>query len=66
MGKQRIIRINITDEDGNLLETFPVAHWRTRPMPADAEGVCSCSSNALLLERIINHVGSPEELKCAA
>ena len=55
------IRIAITTMDGELLDQFPVCHWRTETGDDldDVENVGSAASRSGLIERIERYVSAP-------
>ena len=50
--KKRVIRITITTEDGEVLDQFPVRHWRDDSDDNNEENVGSHASESLLAARI--------------
>jgi len=58
------VRLTITTPDGDILDQFPVCHWRDQSGLSDdendnAECVGSPASRALLCERIERYVREP-------
>jgi hypothetical protein len=66
--KHLVVVVNITTPDGELLDRFPVTHWRYEERYEDIKGGpdsgledCECvgsnASQSLLVERIARYVG---------
>ena len=54
--RKPVVRISITTTDGEVLDTFDVAHWRAECDSEDQESVGSHASEALLMDRIKRYV----------
>jgi hypothetical protein len=56
--KQRVVWVSVTTGDGELLDRFPVCHWRTELEDDDQENVGSPAARSLLSERIQRYVAA--------
>lgn len=58
MPKYKVVKVHITTEDGELLDSFAVTHWRDNSVTTyeELEAVGSTLSNASLAQRIEQYV----------